>query len=590
MAGMQPLEPHSSPPGAFPETPAPNDEQQFSVNPLPAPRGPGNPDPSDISSRDIVSNVKLDEASYNKSDAGPIPADKEQTYSVNPLPAAGGIGNPIHLEPGEKVPDPSTYTSNTTTSNVKLDEASYNASDSGAPFLPPALSPDSEKEAWGEKAIFGGLGPQTSNMIPESSMGMGKEAPGPISDSDMTPNVSSVGPQSSTAQMAGMQPLESQASREPPAIVTESQKEANFEPEAAASPRALQEKDELESELQSKVPEAPAASEGTATGSPAAPPSHKGLFGMAAGGLAAAGTAAAGYAYSARDKATKSTGKDPVSYLPQSVQDSISNMNSKGSTAPSAPAAEPEKSLVEHAPVHDEDIPQQTHVGDAIEVPAQGTSEAQGTTALDTGVGAVPEEVTHSQREAGVDPEAAASPVAVDEKSAVERELLSKVPESTAAGESAPSFSAGEGAGMAAAGVGAAGLGAAGYASYQSHEAASGVPEPVVESQRQAHVDPEAAAVPEAVQEKSAVESELLSKIPASTAAGESAPSLSAGAGAGIAAAGVGAAGLGAAGYASYQSYQSHQSPEAASGVPEPVVESQKQAHVDPEAAAVPEA
>ncbi|KAK1055710.1 hypothetical protein LTR74_015485 [Friedmanniomyces endolithicus] len=704
----------SSTPGSFPETPAPNDNQTFNVNPLPGTSDRSNPvslqpheqvpASKDITSNSIGSNVKLDQESYNRSDANPIPKDN-QTFSVNPLPATGGTGNPVSLAPGEKVPEPSSFTSNTVGSNVKLDEASYNRSDTSAPFLPPALSPDSEKEAFGEKAIFGGLGPQTTNMIPESSMGMGGDAAGPMDEKDLGPHISSVGPGSTTAQLAGSQPLEHQ--RSPPEIVTESQQAANVDPEASASPRALAEKDQVENELASKVPEAPAAAESSAapkssngmfgmaagglaavgtaaagyaysardkttaaTGkdpmsflpqsvqaanvapeastsprvleekdqteseltskspeapavaeSNAAPKSGRGMFGMAAGGLAAVGTAAAGYAYSARDKTTAATGKDPMSFLPQSVQDSINNMNSKGATAPLASSTAETSAAPQHAAVNDSEIPQQTHVGDGIE-PRGGTFEKETTST-------VPEEVLHSQKEAHFDPEAAASPVAVEEKSAVEKELLEKVPTTTATGEPAPTLEAGSNtaggssmptsgmgaagfgaAGLGAAGLGAAGLGAAGMASHD-HGAASGVPETVTESQREANFSPEAAAVPEAVQEKSAVEDELLTKVPTSTATGEPAPTLateekapasaagepasapatggsslrSAGMGAmGLGAAGVGAAGLGAAGMAAFH----HQG--AASGVPEPVVESQQMANASPEASAVPEA
>ncbi|KAK0287565.1 Cruciform DNA binding protein [Friedmanniomyces endolithicus] len=704
----------SSTPGAFPETPAPSDNQMFNVNPLPGTSGSGNPvslqpheqvpAARDITSNTIGSNVKLDEESYNKSDANPIPRDN-QTFSVNPLPATGGTGNPVSLAPGEKVPEPSSFTSNTVGSNIKLDEASYNKSDAGAPFLPPALSPDSEKEAFGEKAIFGGLGPQTTNMIPESSMGMGRDAAGPMDEKDLGPHISSVGPGSTTAQLAGSQPLEHQ--RSPPEIVTESQQAANADPEASASPRALEEKDQVENELTSKVPEAPAAAESSAapkssngmfgmaagglaavgtaaagyaytardkttaatgkdpmsflpqsmqaanvapeasaspralerenqtesevTGkgpeapaaakSTAAPKSGGGMFGMAAGGLAAAGTAAAGYAYSARDKTTAATGKDPMSFLPQSVQDSINNMNTKGATAPLASSTAATSAAPQHAAVNDSEIPQQTHVGDGVE-PRGGTFEKETTST-------VPEEVLHSQKEAHFDPEAAASPVAVEEKSAVEKELLEKVPTTTATGEPAPTLDAGSStaggssmptsgmsaagfgaAGLGAAGLGAAGLGAAGMASHE-HGAAGGVPETVTESQREANFSPEAAAVPEAVQEKSAVEDELLTKVPTSTATGEPAPTIAteesapapaareptsapatggsgfsaAGMGAmGLGAAGVGAAGLGAAGMAAIHHHG------AASGVPEPVVESQRMANFSPEAAAVPEA
>ncbi|KAK5734930.1 Cruciform DNA binding protein [Elasticomyces elasticus] len=640
--------------------PAPTEvsNKEFGVNPLLASSGPSNPislpageKVPDVDSKDIGSNVKLDEDSYNKSDANPAPAEDSKAFSVNPLPATGGISSPISLAPGEKVPDHSTITGNTAESNVHLDEASYNNSSASAPILPPVTSSNSD---FGSKDIFAGLGPQTSNMIPESSMGMGKDASGALSDADVpTPQVSSVGPLSSTAQLAGAQPLEPrernanissvaptsttaemagaqpleprerdanissvaptsttaqlagsqplEQQHSPPAIVTDSQKEAHVDPEASGSPRAVQEKDEFENELISKVPEAPAASEGTSTSdakSPETGSSNKGIMGMAAGGLGAVGAAAAGYAYSARDKTTQATGKDPVSVLPQSVQDSINSMNTKGTTAPAAKSAEEPSSPVQHEPVNEASIPQQTHVGDGI--------EARGGSFGEKNAPGVPEEVVHSQKEAHVDPEASGSPIAVREKSEVEHELLSKIPSSEAQGEHAPTspggFSPdaqgektpssdsglGKALGMGAAGLGGAaslGAGAAALARRgkgQEEEAAPGVPQEVVDSQKEAHVGPEAASNTEAVQEKSQVEDELLSKIPTSTAMGEHAPKIAAGVAAGLGAGGIGA------GVAAYSKYGQGQQP--ASGVPEPVVESQKEAHVDPEASASTEA
>lgn len=432
MAGEQPLEKDQEPtndlPGAFPETPAatyePNEEQSFSVNPIPASEGAGNPvqlapgeqvpDPSTINSNTVTSHVH-DDPSLKDS-----PEDPEQTFGVAPIPATGGIGNPVHLEAGEKVPDPSTITGNTTTSNVRLDKDSYEKSDSGAPVLPAPLSPQSEKEAAGA-SIFG-LGPQTSNMIPESSMGMGKDTPAPI---DAGPTVSSVAPESTTAQLAGQQPLEERGA---PAMVTESQQAAHFDPEASASPIAVQEKGEVEKELQSKVPEVPAAAESDGKDESE---NKSGIAGMAAGGAAAAGAAAAGTAYALSGKVHETTGKDPVSALPQSVQDSINSMNNKaGKNEPVT--EEPAKENIASTA----SLPQQTAVGEDITVPAEEADHAQDTTT------SVPEEVLTSQKEAHVDPEASASSKAVQEKTAVEKELMSKVPETDATGEPAPASSA----------------------------------------------------------------------------------------------------------------------------------------------------
>jgi len=425
MAGQQPLERERSAasdslPGAFPETPAVTSENQtFSVNPIPASEGAGNPvhlspgdkvpNPSSINDNSVTSQVHDDPSL--KSSA----RDSEQTFGVAPIPASGGVGNPVHLQPGEKVPDASTITGNTTTSNVKLDQESCERSDAGAPVLPAPLSPQSEREAAG--ASISGLGRQTSNVIPESSMGMGKDAPAPIDAG--SPMSSSVAPQSTTNELAGRQPIEP---RGVPQVVAESQRAAHVDPEAFASPQALQEKSELENELHSKVPEAPATTESIGQGKGE---NNAGNAGMASGGVAAAGAAAAGTAYAMRDKVHQSTGKDPVSMLPQSVQDSINSMNSQGGQYEPNESYDPSIAS----------LPQQTAAGENVRVP----SDAE----IAPGTGThVPKEVITSQKEAHVDPEASGNPEAVEEKLAIEKELLRKVPTSESTGEPAPSDSA----------------------------------------------------------------------------------------------------------------------------------------------------
>ena len=141
-------------PGAFPETPA-TEPDSFSVNPIPASVGAGNPitlapgeavpAPSTINANTITSGVHDDEelkvADYIK---GP-------TYSVNPIPATTGAGNPITLAPGERVPAPSTITGNTVASTVRTDKESYeNSGGLGtASFLPPVVTPQAERDAKG---------------------------------------------------------------------------------------------------------------------------------------------------------------------------------------------------------------------------------------------------------------------------------------------------------------------------------------------------------------------------------------------------------------------------------------------------------
>ncbi|EME45973.1 carbohydrate-binding module family 48 protein [Dothistroma septosporum NZE10] len=569
LAGQQPLEKQTSTstsmPGDFPETPAIDDaegsedkgglsgattglaagatavvasaaaavglssgknkenvkEQRFSVNPIPASAGAGNPiqlapgqkvpEPSTINNN-TVSSTARDDPSLKA-------LASEQTFGVSPIPATGGIGNPVHLQPGEKVPDSSSLTGNTINSNVKLDEASYEKSGSGAPQLPPVVSPACEGSSLGGAALFSGLGPQTSNMIPESSMGMGKDAPPPIDrafsqEDSAGPAFSSAAPASTTAALAGQVPKEP---RGVPEVVTDSQKEAHVSPEAAANPEAVLEKKQMENELKKTVPEEPAAKSETNSGAiagglvggaaaaglgaaaissvaptsttnelagrvpeeprgvpevvtesqekahvgpeaaanpeavqdktemeselkakvpeePASTSDNKGVTGAIVGGLAAAGAAAAGGAAYLAHKTHETTGTDPTTILPASIQQKINEQNAQVGTSTASPAA----TSVTSAPTSG------AYAGIASLVPAQ-KAVGEGVTPLSNGTGvktadAVPAEVQASQKEAHVGPEAAANPEAVHEKSDVEKELLKKVPESQATGEPAPTF------------------------------------------------------------------------------------------------------------------------------------------------------
>jgi hypothetical protein len=183
-----------------------------------------------------------------------------------------------------------------------------------------------------------------------------------------------------------------------PEVVQESQERAHVEPEAAANVEAVHEKSDMEKELLSHVHKAPATSESGALGN-----SEQGLSGRAAAGIAAGtaalGATAAGVAYTARDKTTETTGRDPVSFLPPSVASAINNMN--------------------HG------LPS---TNDSLASPNVRSS--------------VPEAVVESQHQAHVAPEASSEPEAVAEKSQVERELLDRVPRTHESGLPAPTESA----------------------------------------------------------------------------------------------------------------------------------------------------
>ncbi|KAJ5723279.1 hypothetical protein N7488_001314 [Penicillium malachiteum] len=197
--------------------------------------------------------------------------ESDKILSVNPIPASGGIGNPIKLNPGEKVPDPSTIHGNTVESTVKLDQASYEKGDSV-----PLGSAGTQSDTAGPSAFS--LPPVSKTTIPESSLPMGgpaqraattaeeqKHAGGPaqqaaMADHDYT--IQSAAPGSTTAALAAQVPLEKDIANqtngtapvdEVPAVVKDSIAEAHRDPEAAANKEAVEEKKDVEEELQKKV-------------------------------------------------------------------------------------------------------------------------------------------------------------------------------------------------------------------------------------------------------------------------------------------------------------------------------------------------
>lgn len=336
-------------PGSFPETPGPNEMSEFGVNPIPASSGVGNPvnlqpgekvpEPSTINDNTISSTAR-DDTSLAKA-----PEKEESVFGVSPLPATSGIGNPVQLQPGENVPDPSTFTNNTIQSNVKLDRKSYETGQE-APQLPNVVTPASERK--GGMFSLPGI---TDNMIPESSLPMGG---GSSSEQDPSFTIQSAGQGSTTAALAANVPLEP---RGVPEVVQESQQEAGVDAEASGNREAVKEKSAMEKELESRVPQEPATSEGT------------GDAASGAGGGAA--------------------GSMPSHGLPISIQQSINEMNQRTAIAPT-----------------------------------------------------VPDVVQESITESNQSPEAAASKDMVQEKANVEAELLKGLKLEESAGEPAPSTSA----------------------------------------------------------------------------------------------------------------------------------------------------
>ncbi|EOD47794.1 putative carbohydrate-binding module family 48 protein [Neofusicoccum parvum UCRNP2] len=405
------------------------------------------------------------------------PANELQQFLVNPIPASNGDANPIKLAPGEKVPDPSTIHSNTVESTVKDDEE-LKAQDeekeqafgvsplpatstAGNPISlapgekvpePESISANNihsnvtlDKESYEKgESLPPQLGPvvtpekeRDASMfdIPGITSTTIPESSLPIGsgpsakDADPGVTVQSAHPESTTAALAAQVPKEP---RGVPEVVSESQQEAGAAPEASANPTAVEEKAEVEEELLEKVPEQPATSESSTVGN---------VAGAVAGGLAAAGAAAAGAVYVASDKASEAVG---------------------AATSTASPTS------------------------DLKELANNATTESEA--AKD-----VPEVVSDSIKEAHASPEAAANAEAVAEKSEVEKELLSKVPESNATGQTAEE---------------------------------KDIPAAVFSSIEKSHESPEAAANPEAVTDKAAVEEELLQKVHESDANGTASTSV----------------------------------------------------------------
>ncbi|KAI9813316.1 MAG: hypothetical protein M1827_004258 [Pycnora praestabilis] len=521
---------------------AEDSESSFGVAPLPATEGAGNPIhlntgekiPESVSSNNGGSNVTTDRESYENS-GSTFPGGSQQTFGIAPLPATSGPGNPIHLQPGELVPEPSEFTANTVGSTVTTDKESYENSGSalsGAPFLPPVVTPQKEREAQGRDMF--GLSPKSNNMIPESSLPMGSD--GMFSERDPGFAIQSASPTSTTANLAGQVPLEPRGGPSGvPDIVKESQTEAQFDPEASAYPEEVQGKSQVEQELKREISPEQATSENLGS-------------------------------------------REGSSAVPDLVKESQAEAN----FSPEASAYPEEvrgKSTVE------QELKREIS-------PEPATSEDAGMTARDplestAGSSGVPDIVQDSYAQVRADPEASAYPEEVKEKSAVEQELKSVVPEETTTSEGTSkeidgvtdkkdvSLSGGEAAGIAAGTAAAGGAIAAGYMSSKespaihephpgqpsggtsshlppsilqsineinsSHggytttapvESGAGVPDVVQQSIMQSIISSdgsaEAAENPEAVTEKREMEDELLSKVKSEEGAGAPAPSTSA--------------------------------------------------------------
>ncbi|KAG8529586.1 uncharacterized protein KY384_006223 [Bacidia gigantensis] len=205
------------------------------------------------------------------------PFHDAQEFSVNPIPASSGTGNPVNLKPGEKVPDSARFTTQDATKADTLDKESYEKAGSGI---------TSEGTGGTMGGVFG-VPPVGGNMIPESSLPMGAGAP---SDTSAGPTIQSAGAGTSTAALAADVPREPRGVAQVvddnagtpiapavPDVVQESIADSKTAPEAAGNTEAVKEKAAVESELLKDVKPseatgepAPATSAAVADTAPAA--------------------------------------------------------------------------------------------------------------------------------------------------------------------------------------------------------------------------------------------------------------------------------------------------------------------------------
>lgn len=229
------------------------------------PKEGGGPDGIISSAAPDSTSAELTKQSLNEQDRN-LPGSFPQTsqkdpeeFSVNPIPASSGFGNPIQLKPGQAVTDHSAVNENTVGSTVRTDKAAYDAD--ASTHIPSGRTALGQKDADDLR-----LPTESKNFIPESGLPMGDSNQGNL---DPGYTIHSVGPPSTTAALAAGVPYENykresvtqeskdESTRRPvgevPSVVRKSMAEAHEEPEAAAVHHAVGEKKDMESELQHKV-------------------------------------------------------------------------------------------------------------------------------------------------------------------------------------------------------------------------------------------------------------------------------------------------------------------------------------------------
>lgn len=479
-------------PGAFPETPG-QEPSNFSVDPIPATSGVGNPvnlrpgekvpDPSTLTSNTISSTVHDDPTLAKTAQDSQVPARDQTNFSVDPIPATSGSGNPVNLRPGEKVPDPSTLTSNTISSTVRDDPSN-------------AETTQSSQQSFGVSPL-----PATSGIGNPIQVRPGESLPDPSTYTQNTIKSTVTTDKDSYENGSGAPQL--------PNVVT-----------------PQKERDAAGGGLFGLPPVS-----GTMIPESSLPMGSDTLFGQDPGVTI----------QSSGPNSTTAALAGQVPLEPRSVPKGADKSLGPDSdpTIQSVGASSSTAALAGQVPLEPRTVPKGS--GTSPGQDPNFTIQSVGANSTTAGLAGqvpleprgVPQVVQDSQHEAGFAPEASANSEAVREKSAVEKELGSKVREEPPTSEDIGGQTAGGNSTGGSTSLPSRGVPTSVQQSIddinKGTAIAPTVPGIVQESIAASHLSPEAAGSKIKVDEKYQVEKELLAEVKKENAAGEPAPSSTAG-------------------------------------------------------------
>ncbi|KAJ4155731.1 hypothetical protein LMH87_000962 [Akanthomyces muscarius] len=350
------------------------------------------------------------------------PLEKDKLVGINPLPASETGVNPISLKPGEKVPQ--ELTAGDIHKHVKLDKESYEKSDSLVGIPNPV--------------DVAAAGP---NAIPESGLPMSQNA-----------TINTVAPGATTAALAGQVPLESKAA-EPTSGSDDKKKKKNKKKNekkkqkkaaAAANGNGNANADDDDNEddqsdaAAQKGDHSAAATAATVGGSVAAVAAA-----VAAGATVAAGKV--GEQAAPTFDAAKSAAAEAINNnLPDAAKEKLPDQAKQllGHTAEDVPvevkesiqaAGKSPEAAANATAVEEKKTVESELLREVKPAPAAAAPQAKEVLSQQEPAKDVPAEVKESIQEAGRGPEAAANATAVEEKKAVESELLKEVKPAPAA-------------------------------------------------------------------------------------------------------------------------------------------------------------